>query len=227
MSIAPAHALSLVSGARVSLNMRKLSWRKVRDSNSRGACAPAGFQDRCLQPLGQPSVSEIQRIAGSAFYHPLFRRSASQERRARRRVHVRCRRTGPGKGNNRNPDACERKGHCLGRIPAVRRQGQKSAEGRGELSARSGESAQKEARGEPAVLRLAPKPPVSAFLCPATLLAARGPGAVWSFCCRPGASAALPLSATFRSKYSSTEMPSALADAASTSSCVEGLIPSR
>ena len=26
-----------------------------RDSNPRDACAPAGFQDRCLQPLGHPS----------------------------------------------------------------------------------------------------------------------------------------------------------------------------
>src|SRR5213080_1648347 len=25
------------------------------DSNPRGACTPAGFQDRCLQPLGHPS----------------------------------------------------------------------------------------------------------------------------------------------------------------------------
>ena len=28
------------------------------DSNPRGACAPAGFQDRCLKPLGHPSVSD-------------------------------------------------------------------------------------------------------------------------------------------------------------------------
>src|ERR1700675_4714322 len=27
------------------------------DSNPRRTCAPAGFQDRCLQPLGHPSVS--------------------------------------------------------------------------------------------------------------------------------------------------------------------------
>src|SRR2546423_2053786 len=27
------------------------------DSNPRGTCAPAGFQDRCLQPLGHPSDS--------------------------------------------------------------------------------------------------------------------------------------------------------------------------
>jgi hypothetical protein len=30
-------------------------WRMGRDSNPRDACAPAGFQDRCLQPLGHPS----------------------------------------------------------------------------------------------------------------------------------------------------------------------------
>ena len=26
------------------------------DSNPRGACTPAGFQDRCLKPLGHPSI---------------------------------------------------------------------------------------------------------------------------------------------------------------------------
>src|ERR1700745_2263560 len=31
------------------------SWRKGWDSNPRGACAPGGFQDRCLKPLGHPS----------------------------------------------------------------------------------------------------------------------------------------------------------------------------
>jgi hypothetical protein len=30
-------------------------WRMGRDSNPRDACASAGFQDRCLQPLGHPS----------------------------------------------------------------------------------------------------------------------------------------------------------------------------
>src|ERR1044071_6861460 len=31
-------------------------WRMGWDSNPREACAPAGFQDRCLQPLGHPSA---------------------------------------------------------------------------------------------------------------------------------------------------------------------------
>ena len=31
-------------------------WRMGWDSNPRGACTPAGFQDRCLRPLGHPSA---------------------------------------------------------------------------------------------------------------------------------------------------------------------------
>jgi hypothetical protein len=31
-----------------------------RDSNPRDACASAGFQDRCLQPLGHPSSRSFQ-----------------------------------------------------------------------------------------------------------------------------------------------------------------------
>src|SRR5205085_3220960 len=30
-------------------------WRMGWDSNPREACTPAGFQDRCLKPLGHPS----------------------------------------------------------------------------------------------------------------------------------------------------------------------------
>jgi hypothetical protein len=30
-----------------------------RDSNPRDACASAGFQDRCLQPLGHPSTTVL------------------------------------------------------------------------------------------------------------------------------------------------------------------------
>src|SRR5437763_1152582 len=30
--------------------------RKGWDSNPRGACTPGGFQDRCLNPLGHPSL---------------------------------------------------------------------------------------------------------------------------------------------------------------------------
>jgi hypothetical protein len=29
------------------------------DSNPRGACTPAGFQDRCLKPLGHPSMRGV------------------------------------------------------------------------------------------------------------------------------------------------------------------------
>src|SRR6188768_602142 len=42
--------LQLVSG---------VSWRMGRDSNPRDACASAGFQDRCLQPLGHPSTTVL------------------------------------------------------------------------------------------------------------------------------------------------------------------------
>src|SRR5689334_20691537 len=28
------------------------------DSNPRGICIPAGFQDRCLKPLGHPSIAD-------------------------------------------------------------------------------------------------------------------------------------------------------------------------
>jgi hypothetical protein len=34
-----------------------ISWRKEWDSNPRGSGPPAGFQDRCLKPLGHPSNS--------------------------------------------------------------------------------------------------------------------------------------------------------------------------
>src|SRR6185437_4123337 len=37
-------------------------WRMGWDSNPREACTPAGFQDRCLKPLGHPSGSEHQRF---------------------------------------------------------------------------------------------------------------------------------------------------------------------
>ena len=32
------------------------AWRTGWDSNPRGPCGPAGFQDRCLKPLGHPST---------------------------------------------------------------------------------------------------------------------------------------------------------------------------
>ena len=37
----------------------RAGWRMGWDSNPRDACTPAGFQDRCLQPLGHPSVVPI------------------------------------------------------------------------------------------------------------------------------------------------------------------------
>ena len=42
-------------------------WRMGWDSNPRGARTPAGFQDRCLQPLGHPSdfdIRELRQVAG-------------------------------------------------------------------------------------------------------------------------------------------------------------------
>ena len=36
---------------------RKSFWRMGWDSNPRDPCGPAGFQDRCLQPLGHPSLT--------------------------------------------------------------------------------------------------------------------------------------------------------------------------
>jgi hypothetical protein len=59
-----------------------------RDSNPRDACAPAGFQDRCLQPLGHPSFEQYQllrrgdgrtevnigtELAPGTHYHALFK----------------------------------------------------------------------------------------------------------------------------------------------------------
>ena len=39
-------------------------WRMGWDSNPRGACTPAGFQDRCLRPLGHPSAPGYHQPAG-------------------------------------------------------------------------------------------------------------------------------------------------------------------
>ena len=39
------------------------SWRMGWDSNPRGTCAPAGFQDRCLRPLGHPSAARYHQSA--------------------------------------------------------------------------------------------------------------------------------------------------------------------
>ena len=42
-------------------------WRMGWDSNPRDGCPPAGFQDRCLQPLGHPSrraIANVRRAVG-------------------------------------------------------------------------------------------------------------------------------------------------------------------
>src|SRR5689334_14860569 len=38
------------------------SWRKGWDSNPRYPCRHAGFQDRCLKPLGHPSGTGFQSL---------------------------------------------------------------------------------------------------------------------------------------------------------------------
>src|SRR5680860_787791 len=42
-----------------------IDWRMGRDSNPRDACTPAGFQDRCLQPLGHPSCLALFSLGGN------------------------------------------------------------------------------------------------------------------------------------------------------------------
>ena len=39
--------------------LEKVRWRRWWDSNPRLTCANAGFQDRCLKPLGHPSTLDI------------------------------------------------------------------------------------------------------------------------------------------------------------------------
>src|SRR5437773_10543524 len=39
-------------------------WRKGWDSNPRYPCRHAGFQDRCLKPLGHPSVAAVSSTWG-------------------------------------------------------------------------------------------------------------------------------------------------------------------
>jgi hypothetical protein len=50
---------SIVSNSRRYVS----SWRMGRDSNPRDACASAGFQDRCLQPLGHPSRKDFKGLS--------------------------------------------------------------------------------------------------------------------------------------------------------------------
>src|SRR5258708_18081373 len=49
-----AAASGLKSAAR-GVRSSVLNWRKGWDSNPRYPCRHAGFQDRCLKPLGHPS----------------------------------------------------------------------------------------------------------------------------------------------------------------------------
>jgi hypothetical protein len=64
-------------------------WRRGWDSNPRRRCRLAGFQDRCLKPLGHPS--------GARFQVPMEIPAAAQAARfcVRRRV-PRCRAVSPG-----------------------------------------------------------------------------------------------------------------------------------
>lgn len=51
----PAKALILLEIPNGGEHRRTLYWRKGWDSNPRYPCGHAGFQDRCLKPLGHPS----------------------------------------------------------------------------------------------------------------------------------------------------------------------------
>ena len=46
----------IIPETRISLKKQGTSWRRGWDSNPRDGRPPAGFQDRCLQPLGHPSL---------------------------------------------------------------------------------------------------------------------------------------------------------------------------
>jgi hypothetical protein len=52
----------------------EVSWRMGWDSNPRRACTLAGFQDRCLKPLGHPS---LLRLRQRSLPHAAGRRQAS------------------------------------------------------------------------------------------------------------------------------------------------------
>ena len=56
------HALAGIGGgksAALGVPTSVLNWRKGWDSNPRYPCGHAGFQDRCLKPLGHPSEQEF------------------------------------------------------------------------------------------------------------------------------------------------------------------------
>ena len=50
-------AISGVKSATGGVRSSVLDWRKGWDSNPRYPCRYAGFQDRCLKPLGHPSLA--------------------------------------------------------------------------------------------------------------------------------------------------------------------------
>lgn len=52
-------ACALNTEARPKLLFLQVFWRKGWDSNPRYPCGHAGFQDRCLKPLGHPSQQRI------------------------------------------------------------------------------------------------------------------------------------------------------------------------
>lgn len=52
----PTKALNLQGIPNSGEQRRTLYWRKGWDSNPRYPCRHAGFQDRCLKPLGHPSL---------------------------------------------------------------------------------------------------------------------------------------------------------------------------
>ena len=58
----------LAIGASSREHLRTGIWRRGWDSNPRCACTHAGFQDRCLKPLGHPSdaVNSILRLPSLA-----------------------------------------------------------------------------------------------------------------------------------------------------------------
>src|SRR5579875_3459362 len=57
--LATLTAAASVKPATSGVSGSVLIWRRGWDSNPRATCAAAGFQARCLQPLGHPSAGGI------------------------------------------------------------------------------------------------------------------------------------------------------------------------
>ena len=75
---------TLVAGSGVnSVPTQGLNWRKGWDSNPRWACTHGGFQDRCLKPLGHPSILAMSLPPCGAFCKRRARRGARMAWRAR------------------------------------------------------------------------------------------------------------------------------------------------